>query len=150
MDYFTDLLAMFLDVDWVNYIAVYGRVRELSESIKNILICVPNMNGGHFHFCVNYPISCSKKKKKKEQYSKIKYVMRLKSYHLTFLNGVIFLVNNEQCMAFALIWLITPCSLNQKVKWWNVKDNECSEFTAVSVNGLKMMTAVSGNKSMKP
>ncbi len=68
MDYFTDLLAMFLDVDWVNYIAVYGRVRELSESIKNILICVPNMNGGHFHFCVNYPfnISCSKKKKKKK------------------------------------------------------------------------------------
>ncbi len=24
MDYFTDLLAMFLDVDRVNYIAVYG------------------------------------------------------------------------------------------------------------------------------
>ncbi len=26
---------MFLDVDYVNYIAVYGRVRELSECIKN-------------------------------------------------------------------------------------------------------------------
>ncbi len=41
MDYFTDLLATFLDVDRVNYIAVYVRARELSESIKNILICVP-------------------------------------------------------------------------------------------------------------
>ncbi len=46
MDYFTDLLAMFLDVDHVNSITVYGRVRELSECIKNILICVPKMNGG--------------------------------------------------------------------------------------------------------
>ncbi len=44
MDYFTDLLATFLDVDCVNYIAVYGRVRELSECIKNILIWVPNTN----------------------------------------------------------------------------------------------------------
>ncbi len=44
MDYFTDLLATFLDVDRVNYIAVYVRARELSESIKNILICVPKMN----------------------------------------------------------------------------------------------------------
>ncbi len=44
MDYFTDLLATFLDVDCVNYIAVYGRVRELSECIKNILICVLKMN----------------------------------------------------------------------------------------------------------
>ncbi len=46
MDYFNDLLAMFLDLDRVNYIAVYGRVRALSECIKNILICVPKMNGG--------------------------------------------------------------------------------------------------------
>ncbi len=46
MDYFTDLLAKFLDVDRGNYIAVYGRVRELSECIKNILICVPKMNRG--------------------------------------------------------------------------------------------------------
>ncbi len=44
MDYFTDLLATFLDVDRVNCIAVYGRVRELSECIKNILIWVPNTN----------------------------------------------------------------------------------------------------------
>ncbi len=46
MDYFTDVLAAFLDLDCGNYIAVYGRVRELSEFIKNILICVPKMNGG--------------------------------------------------------------------------------------------------------
>ncbi len=46
MDYLTNLHAMFLDVDRVNYIAVYGRVRQLSECIKNILICVPKMNGG--------------------------------------------------------------------------------------------------------
>ncbi len=44
MDYFTDLLAMSLDIDHVNYIAVYGRVRELSECIKNILICVAKTN----------------------------------------------------------------------------------------------------------
>ncbi len=41
MDYFTDLLATFLDVDRVNYIAVYERLRERSECIKNILLCVP-------------------------------------------------------------------------------------------------------------
>ncbi len=34
MDYFTDLLATFLDLDRVNHIAVYGMVRELSECIK--------------------------------------------------------------------------------------------------------------------
>ncbi len=44
MDYFNDVLATFLDR--VNYIAVYVRVRELSEFIKNILICVLKMNGG--------------------------------------------------------------------------------------------------------
>ncbi len=44
MDYFTDLLATFLDVDRVYYIDVYRRVRELSECIKNILICVQKMN----------------------------------------------------------------------------------------------------------
>ncbi len=44
MDYFTDLLAMFLDVDPVNYITVYGRDREQSECIKNILICVLKTN----------------------------------------------------------------------------------------------------------
>ncbi len=41
MDYFTDLLATFLDVECVDYIAVYGKVREC---IKNILNCVPKMN----------------------------------------------------------------------------------------------------------
>ncbi len=46
MDYFTDVLATFLDLDRGNYIAVYGRVRELSEFIENILICVLKMNGG--------------------------------------------------------------------------------------------------------
>ncbi len=46
MDYFTDLLATFLDVDRVNSIVDYGRVRELSECTKNILICVQKMNGG--------------------------------------------------------------------------------------------------------
>ncbi len=46
MDYFIDLLAMFLDLDRVRTLAVYGRVRELSDSIKNILISVPKMNGG--------------------------------------------------------------------------------------------------------
>ncbi len=37
---------MFLDLDRVRILAVYGRVRELSELIKNILICVPKMNEG--------------------------------------------------------------------------------------------------------
>ncbi len=34
MDYFKDVLAAFLDLDHINYIAAYGRVRELSEFIK--------------------------------------------------------------------------------------------------------------------
>ncbi len=46
MDYFIDVLATFLDLDRVRTLAVYGRVRELSEFIKNILICVPKMNEG--------------------------------------------------------------------------------------------------------
>ncbi len=46
MDYFTDLLTMFLSLDRVKILAVYGRVRELSDSIKIILICVQKMNGG--------------------------------------------------------------------------------------------------------
>ncbi len=44
MDYFIDVLTTFLCVDRVRILAVYGRVRELSEFIKNILICVPKMN----------------------------------------------------------------------------------------------------------
>ncbi len=46
MDYFNDVLTKFLDIDRVRILAVYGRVRELSEFIKNILICVPKMNKG--------------------------------------------------------------------------------------------------------
>ncbi len=46
MDYFNDVLATFLDLDCVRIFAVYGRVRQLSEFIKNILICVPKMNKG--------------------------------------------------------------------------------------------------------
>ncbi len=46
MDYFNDLLGTFLSLDHVRILAVYGRIRELSEFIKNILICVPKMNEG--------------------------------------------------------------------------------------------------------
>ncbi len=46
MDYFNDVLATFLDFDRGCILAVYGRVRELSEFNKNILICVLKMNGG--------------------------------------------------------------------------------------------------------
>ncbi len=41
-----DHLGSFLDLDHVRTLAVYGRVRELSDIIKNILICVLEMNGG--------------------------------------------------------------------------------------------------------
>ncbi len=44
MDYFTDVLATFLDLDYGSNLAVYGRVKELLDFIKNILICVPKMN----------------------------------------------------------------------------------------------------------
>ncbi len=43
MYYFTDLLATFLDLDRVRTLA---RIRELSDFIRNILSCVPKMNGG--------------------------------------------------------------------------------------------------------
>ncbi len=46
MDYFNDVLTTFLNLDRVRILAVYGRVRELSDFIKNILICVPKMNEG--------------------------------------------------------------------------------------------------------
>ncbi len=46
MDYFNDVLTTFLDLDRVRILAVYGRVRELSELIQNILICVLKMNKG--------------------------------------------------------------------------------------------------------
>ncbi len=48
MDYYNDLLATFLSLDRVRILAVYGRVRELSECIKNILICVPKMKSYRF------------------------------------------------------------------------------------------------------
>ncbi len=44
MDYFNDVLTMFLVLDRVRILAVYGRVRELLELIQNILICVQKMN----------------------------------------------------------------------------------------------------------
>ncbi len=43
MDNLTNILA---SLDRGNILAVYGRVRELSEYIQNILICVPKMNEG--------------------------------------------------------------------------------------------------------
>ncbi len=46
MDYFNDVLATFLDLVCGSILAVYGKVRELSEFINNILICVPKMNEG--------------------------------------------------------------------------------------------------------
>ncbi len=46
MDYFNDALTMFLGLECVSCVAVYDRVRKLSDFIKNILICVPKMNEG--------------------------------------------------------------------------------------------------------
>ncbi len=46
MDYFTNVFATFLDLDHGSNLAVYGRVRDLADFIKNILICVLKMNGG--------------------------------------------------------------------------------------------------------
>ncbi len=46
MDYFTAVLAMLLDLNRGSNLAVYEKVRQLSECIKNILICVLKMNGG--------------------------------------------------------------------------------------------------------
>ncbi len=43
---FTNVLTMFLCFDRGSTFAVYGRVRELSDLIKNILICVELMNEG--------------------------------------------------------------------------------------------------------
>ncbi len=46
MDYLNNLLTMFLCLDRVRILAVYGRVRKLSGFIKNILICVLKVNEG--------------------------------------------------------------------------------------------------------
>ncbi len=43
---FNDVLATFLCVHRDGILAVYGRIRELSDLIKNILICVPKKNEG--------------------------------------------------------------------------------------------------------
>ncbi len=43
MDYFNDVLATFLSLDRGNVLAVYERVRELSDFIKNIRIGVPKV-----------------------------------------------------------------------------------------------------------
>ncbi len=46
MDYFTDVLAKLLCIDRDSILAVYVGAGELSDFIKNILICVPKMNEG--------------------------------------------------------------------------------------------------------
>ncbi len=46
MDYFTDDLLRLWTWEHFSCAAVFGRVRELSDFIKNILICVPKMNKG--------------------------------------------------------------------------------------------------------
>jgi len=43
MDYFNNVLTAFLSLDHVRILSVYGKVRELSEFIKNILIYVPKV-----------------------------------------------------------------------------------------------------------
>ncbi len=46
MGYFTDVLTTFLGLERVSCVAVYGRVRKLSNLIKNILICVLKRSEG--------------------------------------------------------------------------------------------------------
>ncbi len=46
MDYFNNVLTTFLGLERVSCTAVYERVRELSDFIKNILVCVLKMNEG--------------------------------------------------------------------------------------------------------
>ncbi len=46
MDYFIDVLTAFLGLKCGSFVAVYGRVRELSDLIKYILFCVLKMNEG--------------------------------------------------------------------------------------------------------
>ncbi len=46
MDYFTDVLTTFLDLGTFQLCCCLCRVRELSDLIKNILICVPKMKEG--------------------------------------------------------------------------------------------------------
>ncbi len=44
MYYFNDLFTMFLSLDRGSSLAVYGRLREPSELIQNIVICVSKIN----------------------------------------------------------------------------------------------------------
>ncbi len=46
MDYFNDGLTTLLCLYCGSTLTVYGRVKELSDFIKNIFICVPKMNEG--------------------------------------------------------------------------------------------------------
>ncbi len=45
MDYFNDVLTMFLGLDRVKILAVYGRIIP-SDLITNIVICVLKINEG--------------------------------------------------------------------------------------------------------
>ncbi len=46
MDCFTDVLTTFLGLGTFQLCYCLCRVRELSDFIKNVLICVPKMNEG--------------------------------------------------------------------------------------------------------
>jgi len=46
MDYFNNVFTIFLDLKRSNDIAAYVWFRNLSDFMKNILICVPKMNEG--------------------------------------------------------------------------------------------------------
>ncbi len=44
MDYLKYVFTTFLGLERGSCVSVYGRVRKLSDFIKNILICIPKMN----------------------------------------------------------------------------------------------------------
>ncbi len=46
MECFDDIFGTFLDFESFMTLADYRRVRQLSDFIQNILICVPKMNKG--------------------------------------------------------------------------------------------------------
>ncbi len=59
MDYFTDLLATFLDMGTFQLCCCLWRVWKFSDSNKNIFICVPTMNKvltNAFFFNMKYPV----------------------------------------------------------------------------------------------
>jgi len=55
MDYFNDVFTTILGLEICYDIAMYREIRNLSDFIKNILICVPKMNevltGLEWHEC---------------------------------------------------------------------------------------------------